>query len=252
MDKALQGISALLERAQSDDRVFPATLLFSEGWMLRLVLQWFADTRTNGHELTFAPGAKWFSEARLASPFLRDKPREGYTCADGVIGHFRVSKVGKAKLSLERDAQQFVVIEAKMFSGLSKGTKYAPAYNQAARNVACMAEIVRRTERDPPLIPNLAFLVIAPELQRENGTFGDCLDTASLKRVIQERALSCDPPKLAWFDQCKSTIDSIRICCLSWESVIAHIKAADATFGDDLEIFYEQCLQFNRLPAVLD
>ncbi len=41
MDKALDCISELLRLAESDDRPFPRTLLFEEGWMLRLVLQWF-------------------------------------------------------------------------------------------------------------------------------------------------------------------------------------------------------------------
>ncbi len=32
-----------------------------------------------------------------------------------------------------------------MFSNLSAGVKNAPEYNQAARNVACMAEVISRS-----------------------------------------------------------------------------------------------------------
>jgi len=94
MNHALDRIAALLRRADRDEPPFPATLLFEEGWMLRLVLDWFAESGAAGHALSFAPGARWFSEARLRSAFLPrrrgDPLGEGYTHVDGVIGHFRV------------------------------------------------------------------------------------------------------------------------------------------------------------------
>ncbi len=120
MDRALDSIGRLLRGAEGEDRPFPPTLLFEEGWMLRLVLQWFSESDTTGHDLSFAPGARWFSEARLASAFLPryrgDKLAEGYTHADGVIGHFQIGENTQAELTLKSDAQQFIVVEAKMFS----------------------------------------------------------------------------------------------------------------------------------------
>jgi len=43
-----------------------------------------------------------------------------------------------ATIELLPGARQLTVIEAKMASGLSAGTKHAPNFNQAARNVAAL------------------------------------------------------------------------------------------------------------------
>ena len=219
--------------------------------MLRLVLQWFAESNTPGHDFSLAPDARWFSEARLASAFLPryrgDKHAEGYTHADGVIGHFQIGKTGRAELTLESDARQFIVIEAKMFSELSKGTTHAPAYNQAARNVACMAELVRRANRDPSNISSKAFFLLAPKEQLDAGVFSDFMDITSLERVVKKRVENYDSPKTDWFENWfLPTLGSMCVSCLAWETVVAFIKSADRSFGDDLEIFYNRCLEFNR------
>jgi hypothetical protein len=250
MDKALDSIARLLCRAQCEDRSFPPTLLFEEGWMLRLVLQWFAESDTTDHDLSFAPDARWFSEARLASAFLPryrgDKHAEGYTHADGVIGHFQIGETGQAELTLESDAQQFIVVEAKMFSGLSKRTTNAPKYNQAARNVACMAELFRRANHDPSNLSSKAFFVLAPKDQIDAGVFAEFMDRTSLERVVKKRVENYDSPKTDWFENWfLPTLSSMRDCCLAWETVVTFIKSADRSFGDDLEIFYNRCLEFN-------
>ena len=69
--RAIESIANMLAQADCDkDRLFPPTELYSEGWMLRLVLD--AAFR-RGAELPFplTEGARWYSEARLASPFMR-------------------------------------------------------------------------------------------------------------------------------------------------------------------------------------
>src|SRR2546425_6409929 len=87
----LERIADLLARCDSDASVLPPTTLYNEGWMLRLVLDWFDQNRGLGHELAFLPGARWYSEALLASRFLPerrgDNRAESFTHADGVIGH---------------------------------------------------------------------------------------------------------------------------------------------------------------------
>lgn len=44
----LQGVTALLERCGTDNPVMPPTELFNEGWMFRLVLDWFDRHREVG------------------------------------------------------------------------------------------------------------------------------------------------------------------------------------------------------------
>src|SRR5258708_23252206 len=97
---------------------FPATEVFNEGWMLRLVLDAAESLANFGHPLRFLDRAKWYSEARLSSPFRSrlklDPLGEGFTNADAVIGHFDFRPSTKAGLRLSSDASQFVVVEAKI------------------------------------------------------------------------------------------------------------------------------------------
>ena len=106
-------------------RVFPATILYNEGWLLRLVLDWFSRQGGDTHPLDFVSGANWFSEALLPSQFfLRqqgDPLAERSTHADGLIGHFAIGEAYVADTKLTDGATQMLVIEAKMMSTLSPG-----------------------------------------------------------------------------------------------------------------------------------
>jgi hypothetical protein len=149
----IQKVADLLLSCGGPSSVMPPTELFNEGWMLRLALDWLAKSGTQGHALTLERGARWYSEALLRSQFLPrfrgDDLAESWTHAYGVVGHFRVGEHEGGAAILEADASQFVVIEAKMRSPLSSGTKYAPDFDQAARNVACIAEVLGQTTRRP-------------------------------------------------------------------------------------------------------
>jgi hypothetical protein len=141
-------VAELLPRCGQSDGILPPTELFNEGWMLRLVLDWAARHPTSIEPLRFEEGSAWYSEALLGSRFkprrLGDPSGEGFTHADGVIGHFRQRPGGRGDIELLPGARQLTVIEAKMASGLSAGTKHAPNFNQAARNVACIAHLLTK------------------------------------------------------------------------------------------------------------
>jgi len=162
---ANQRIAELLARAAGDDRVFPPTDLYNEGWMLRLVLDWFSRNPDVDHDLKFGESSGWYSEALLPSAFLPrnrgDKLAESWTHADGVIGHFSIGENGAGDLSLKENAKELVVTEAKMFSKLSNGVTNAKYFDQAARNVACIAELAKRASIAPFSFDNIAFYVIA-------------------------------------------------------------------------------------------
>jgi hypothetical protein len=119
---ALGAIQRMLRAASGGRPPFPPTLLYNEGWLLRLILDWFAGRDVGGHPLSFATGARWFSEALLPSAFLAryrgDELAESWTHADGVVGHFVIGEGGKADLRLAPEAGQLLVLEAKLFSGL--------------------------------------------------------------------------------------------------------------------------------------
>ena len=60
---AIDRIQKMLETCSIGDNVFPPTILYNEGWMLRLVVDWFARNRVNNHPLCFSDNTEWYSEA---------------------------------------------------------------------------------------------------------------------------------------------------------------------------------------------
>jgi hypothetical protein len=246
----IQLIHALIDATEGEPHRFPPTLLYNEGWMLRLVLDWFNTHETQGHPLSFRPGATWFSEALLPSPFKAshrgDRRAEARTHADGVIGHFEVGTSGKADIHLKPDANQFVVIEAKIHSLLSAGTRNAPGYDQAARSVACIAEVLSRAGRRPDQLNTLAFLVAAPQTNLDKGAIAAKLEKSSIEAAVRSRAQAFSrelyPWLEAWF---LPTLERMTIVSLSWERLISDIQDLDDSAGQDFATFYEKCLEYN-------
>ena len=151
----------LLSKFDPEAQNFPPTDLFSEGWLLRLVVDWFSRSEISDHPLSLPKDGHWFSEARLPSAFLKrfngDPLAETHTNADSVIGQFKIGSKGKTDLELIPNATHLVILEAKLFSGLSKGVKNAPYFDQAARNVACIAEVLKRGDCHPDSFTQLGF-----------------------------------------------------------------------------------------------
>lgn len=249
----------LLSNIDHDIPNFPPTDLYSEGWLLRLVVDWFSKSGVPDHPLSFPKDGHWFSEARLHSAFLPrfmgDPLAESHTNADGVIGHFVIGSKGKTDLELTPDASHFVVLEAKMYSELSKGVKNAKYYDQAARNVACTAEVLRRADRKPQSFSQLGFYVLAPEDQIKSRTFSRQLDKQSIKAKVDRRISAYDGKRDQWFKEWfKPTLESIDVRSLSWEAILDAIKERDSKTGDSLREYYSHCMTFNStnkkyLPA---
>ena len=165
-------VNEILGRCGTDNPVLPPTELYNEGWLLRLVLDWLDRHREVEHPLSFMPGARWYSEALLPSRFLPrtrgDKLAESFTHADGLIGHFDVDSGQRGDARLRPGVQQFIVTEAKLGSTLSRGTTNAPDFDQAARNVACIAHMLAATAVTPMQVQRLGFYVLAPRKQIES------------------------------------------------------------------------------------
>jgi hypothetical protein len=224
--------------------------LYNEGWLLRLVVDWFSTSGVADHPLSFPEDGHWFSEARLPSAFLPrfrgDPLAESHTNADGAIGHFVIGSKGKTDLELTPDASHFVVLEAKMYSELSKGVKNAKFYDQAARNVACMAEVLSRADRKPESFSQLGFYVLAPKDQIISRTFSRNLDKKSIKDKVERRIKTYDRELDEWFkDWFTPTLEVIDIHSISWEAILDIISEKDSKTGDSLKEYYSQCLAFN-------
>jgi len=248
----LDAISRILGRCGTDGSVLPPTELFNEGWMLRLVLDWLDRNRQVEHPLSFSASARWYSEALLPSRFLPktrgDSRAESFTHADGIIGHFGVASGVRGDATLLPDAKQFVVTEAKLGSGLSAGTKNAPSYDQAARNVACMAYMLGDKGIDPSAVDRLAFYVVAPDVQVKSGVFADLVTKESIEQKVRERIMSYEGAHDAWFKSTfLPTLECIELGILSWEAILAALPKSKET--ELMFEFYERCLKFNPLRA---
>ena len=157
-----------------------------------------------------------------------DSRAESWTHADGVIGHFVIGNGAKGNLTLHSDANHFVVLEAKMFSKLSAGVKNATYFNQAARNVACIAETLRRAGRQAQELKALGFYILAPASQIEQGLFNEHLTKDSLRTVVDRRVKEYEGTSEEWFSQWfLPVLDRLDIKAISWETLIA-VRHPDA------------------------
>jgi hypothetical protein len=246
----LKSFLDLLPDIEQETPNFPPAILYNEGWLLRLVVDWFYHSEIHDHPLSFPGGGHWFSEARLPSAFLPrfngDPLAEAHTNADGVIGQFTIGSKGKTDLVLKPDANHFVVLEAKMYSGLSKGVTHAKYFDQAARSVACMAEVLKRAECTPATLSCLGFHVLAPDEQIKSRTFSRNIDKRSIVGKVDRRVSSYEGERDDWFrNWFKPTMERIEIRPISWEAILNLIIEKDSRTGKSLEHYYAQCLVFN-------
>lgn len=254
-------IELLQEGASSPTARFPLTEIFNEGWMLRLILDATQHLGVTDSPLRFLPDAGWFSEARLGSPFQAryrgDDLAEGFTNVDGVIGHFDFRSDTKAGLRISANCRQLVVVEAKISSNLSSRVSNATGYDQAARNVACIADAIARSGVDLADIDEVGFYVVAPlsEFRPTITNLEKCTSTTSIQQKIDNRI--CDYESAGrteaeslrvWehehfmplLDRMESA-NSLRV--LSWDELIKNVSHIDSTQGDEILKFYQRCLK---------
>jgi len=247
----LHKIISLIESAGSEAPLFPRTDIFNETWLVRLIVDWFAHNNALAFPFNFASDARWFSEARLPSAFLArsrgDSLAESWTHADAIIGHFTIGSSGKTDCILQPNANQFIVIEAKIYSQLSSGVTNAPYFDQCARNVACIAELLKRAGRAANNVDSLGFYVLAPASQIDAGVFANKLQKQSIQAKVERRVAAYDGLHDSWFkDFFLPVLEHIDIRCLTWEEIISYIRNEDIECGNQVSTFYESCLGYNR------
>ena len=231
----------------------PPTKLYEEGWLLRIIMDWFANNNISGHPLSFDNRCQWYSEALLQSTFFprpeqkRDPLAESWTHADAVIGNFIIPDKFTSKLELLTSTRRLVVLEAKIYSKLSPGVTNASYYDQAARYIACIAELLHHAAIKPFKVDHLAFHVLAPKSQIEKDVFVNELNKESIRQKVKRRAGEYGEEKGEWFDDWfMPTLDNIEISAISWEEIIASIRGQDNVIGVEIEKFYVKCLKYNE------
>lgn len=243
-------LANLIDQFNPEKPNFRPTEIYNENWMLKTLLHQASSTNLPHWPLSFLKDAKWFSEAMLPTAFKAryrgDKLAESRTNADAVIGHFQIGAKAKADFELKQGASQFVVVEAKINSPLSSRTSNAPGFDQAARNVACMAEVLFRANTSPSNIEELAFILIAPEESIDLGNFSEELKTDEIRQKIQDRVAMYDGDLDEWYNcWVEPTLDLLSIHALSWEQAINHLDQETPDAASSLQEFYTLCLKFN-------
>ncbi|UMZ73105.1 hypothetical protein [Natranaerofaba carboxydovora] len=246
------------------------TEIYNEGWLLRFVLDWFSENRRDIDEnnpLLFLNSSKWYSEGILPTKFFpnynRDKLAEGNTYADAIIGDIKIGKRGKGDVSFVAPYRQLIVIEAKMYSDLSQGISNANFFDQAARTVGCVAEMLAEVideiecyNKDIQNLESLAFYVVAPAEQLiEKDIFEKWVDKGSIKSKMKRRIEQYNMPermddyrrKKSWYKNIfEPTLDRIKLCCITWENIIENIRELDSNNGEEIKSFYNYCKEYNK------
>jgi len=257
MEKAILEIFDSLNSFKDGKNNIQPTLLYNEGWMLRLVLKWFNDHKEISHSISMENDSHWFSEALLKPKFNAvekgDKLAEGYIHADGIYGNFKIGGEGFGDAVITEDCKQFYVIEAKMFSKLTAGVTNSQNYDQAARNVACICNMIP----DGKVI-DTGFFVIIPESQIENEkTFKEYVNKEHIQKIVEERVNQYKgrddfKEKEKWYNEIfLPFIEIINIKLLTWEEIIDFIKSNDSEYGSKLEEFYNRCIHYSRYSKIL-
>ena len=242
----IKKISELLEMCGDDDPPMPPTVLYCEGWLLRLVLDWHKRHPCADSPLAFTQGAKWYSEGRLPNPFPkrsraenRKRGGDGYTNADGFIGHFSIAEGTRAKICPEQDATQLIVVEAKLGSKLSSGTKNAPKrYDQAARNACCLAYMAAEKQIDPKQLKQFAFYVLVPLATAES--IKPQVTKESISEKIKRRASDYRKAD-GWYENAiEPFLNDMQMEVKTWEEILVCMESAGA--GAEYREFYNECI----------
>jgi len=229
---------------------FRPTEIYNENWLIKIILNQASTIDDDDHPLGFLPGSTWYSEGQMPTVFKSryrgDPLGESRTHADGVIGDIRIGEKAKVDLELDRKARQFTVIEAKIGAGLSSGTKNAPDFDQAARNVACMAEVMNRAKVNPPQLDRLNFIVLAPGYSIAGGIFSKEMKRSSIQAKVRRRVLAYEG-KLDWWyaNTFEPVMDKIQVHTLSWGEVIDWISKNNPENVGPITKYYKSCLEFN-------
>ena len=232
-------------------RFINPTIVYNEGWIMRLALFWFYENRNKNiqHPLAFNPSSRWYSEALLSTPFKAtrrgDRLAENYTHADGVIGEFEIGGKGKSDLIVKNDCMLLKVVESKLFSKLSENVTNAKYYNQAARSFSCILNILKEQTMNVEKMQDVSFIVIGSrKIIEKEQTFEKYLDREYLYKIIDRRLseYSVDSNvRKEWEPYYHTYRDYLKIHLVSWEEIIEYIRIYDLDYSNKMSGFYKEC-----------
>lgn len=265
-DNYLDIVTKILRGLKDSKRFFPATELYGEKWMLRILSSIYITQSQNYGKLgpdildillPLDNEVRFFSEGKMETKFTKGKSgsgqNEGRIKADGIFGHINIQDKTDIGIKLKDDATQFVVVEAKMNSKLSKGKKGREYYDQASQIIACIARHMEITGRSPKSFRKLGFVILAPESNINKGYFDNKLNRERLKDTIKRRCVEYKDDNavlLDWFNKwVEPLMDVIRLELISWESAISNVSILDPNKYPILQQFYNLCKNYNNIQT---
>ena len=176
---AVQALEACCDKRDGSESNYPiaSSEVYNETWMLRMTLAFLHDysddfkcvnkeTTKVLQSMRELVKRRWISEGGLHPVF----EREGPTWTDAIIGDVVAGKeIGGKKHKRDVDIKMqgddyagIAVIEAKIGSAPDKGVRHSKYYDQVARNIACLAQLVMKQE--PQLLENkCSFILLGPQ-----------------------------------------------------------------------------------------
>ncbi|MBO6793536.1 MAG: hypothetical protein JJ895_06480 [Balneolaceae bacterium] len=240
----MKAIFELISTLQGDAHRLNPTEIYNEGWMTRLLVYHSVEEKLTVKDIAFGELSNWTSEGLISSPFVfADKYREGYTHADMALGDFSINFEQRGEIIVNDDAKLFGIIEAKMGSPLSKGTTNAPNYNQASRNIACIAYNTRDTNI------NSFFGVVAPLSTLDKHEVAEKLKSSFYARQIEDRYDMYEEENAIWESKGEVywRVLAMQTFMISYEEWIEAFDGKEC--HNELNEFYSQCLKWNRIKA---
>lgn len=239
----MQNIIEIIKSIETSQPNVNPTVIYNEGWMTRLLVIESIQEKLKLESIDFSNISNWTSEALISSPFIQTKShREGYTHADIAIGDFRVDYLKRGEIEIQADAKLFGIIEAKMGSNLSQGTTHVSDYNQACRNLVCIASnIINKTDC------KTFFYVVAPESKISHHQVQAQIELQFVLKQIEQRfnLHSSENDIIQKLPEVISYVKQCDIKVISYEEWISLITNTDAK--SLLQSFYEKSKKWNRV-----
>ncbi len=238
----MEAFIKIIQSVKSNHVNINPTEIYNEGWMTRLLVYYSIQEGIKLPFLDFSKVNNWTSEALISSPFVKaSKYREGYTHADMVLGDFDVNYEKRGEVHVTPEPKVFGIIEAKMGSNLSSGTKHVSKYNQASRNIACIAHNTYKWDCD------IFFAVVAPEKKIVDHKIESQIETKFIRQQIEDRysLYNSDDDVLNNYKSIMKKVEQCRISTLSYEAWIDLFDTREVK--SHLQDFYCNALKWNRI-----
>lgn len=237
--------------------------VFNETWMLRLTLALIHDYAEDFEDSTLAcihkaVTKRWISEGGLA-PTLKN---EGPTWTDAIIGDVSIEtdmemediSGNKRGVKLAHDSKDcgVIVIEAKIGSKLARKTTHHSGYNQAARNIACLAQLIM--DESDSYKTKCAFIVLGPR-EKAKSWEGMVPNQKLLDKAYDKIQEKHNEKNIRYNindqDKVLKTVKPIVKKVIAWEEIIESMQEADTTGAcKTLKWFYEEtCAEYDIKPS---